>query len=269
MLCKAGQDPRTCLDPAQAHALDTVYGGVRNPRTGQLIYPAEMKGSEAIFGAAFSDPNAAKRPVPVDLARWVFGAQFDGAAFDFDKDMAREDAALGPIVNDNDPDLTKFAARGGKLILFHGWADAVVSPLDTVIYYERIATARGAPDKNQFVRLFMAPGMSHCAGGAGPDQFGQGAEFKSGDPDHDLLAALDQWAQTGKAPESVIASRAEGDGNPFAAPSDGPIVATRPLCAFPEIARYDGRGDPAKASSFQCSAAPLPKVEWPAPQYLR
>ncbi|MFC3443345.1 tannase/feruloyl esterase family alpha/beta hydrolase [Sphingobium rhizovicinum] len=269
MLCKPGQVDGSCLTTQQAAVLDRIYGGVRNPRTGKLIYPAEMKGTEALLAYFFGDPELAKKPVAADLARWVFGGQYDAASFDFDKDVARMDAALGADVNANDPELTRFAARGGKLILYHGWSDLIVSPLDSIIYYTRIRTGQGAPSREQFSRLFMAPGVSHCAGGLGPDRFGQGVEFKSGDAEHDLLAALDTWVETGKAPDQIIATKVAGADNPFAPPVDGPVVATRPVCAYPKVARYDGKGDAKDAKSFTCVAAPRPVFEWPAPEYLQ
>lgn len=268
MLCAKGPSGPSCFTPQQVAVLDRIYGGVRNPRTGDLVYPAEVKGGEGLLAFFLGDASAASRPVAADLARWVFGAQYDAAKFDFDADVARMDDAIGADVNANDPDLGRFAARGGKLIMFHGWSDIIVSPLDSIVYYERLNGGQGGPAKETFARLFMAPGMSHCAGGAGFDKFGQGAEASAGDADHDLLAALDRWVETGKAPEQVLAGKAAGDGNPLAPPSEGPVVATRPLCAYPKVSQYDGHGDVHSAASFACVAAPKPKFEWPAARYL-
>lgn len=114
--CKKGQDPASCLSSQQAIALEMIYGGVRNPRTGRLIYPGVMKGSEATIGYFLGDPSSSDRPIAADLARWVFGPQYDAANFDFDGDVAAMDEALGANVNANDADLTRFALRGGKLI---------------------------------------------------------------------------------------------------------------------------------------------------------
>lgn len=269
MLCEAGKSGPGCFTPQQVAVLDRIYGGVRNPRTGKLVYPAEVKGAEGLLAFFLGDPSAATKPVAADLARWVFGAQYDASTFDFDRDVARMDETIGPDVNANDPDLSRFAARGGKLILYHGWSDLIVSPLDSILYYERMSGGQGGPAKEFFSRLFMAPGVSHCAGGAGFDRFGQGAESVAGDADHDLLAALDRWVETGQAPDRIIAGKVAGDGNPFAPPSDGPVVATRPLCAYPQVAQYDGRGDTSSAASFRCVAAAKPKFEWPAAEYLK
>lgn len=267
LLCKPGQSDG-CLQAGQVAALEAIYGGTRNPRTGGLIYPPEVRGIEGLLGLMLSGRPAGSGAVPGELNRWVFGPDWDPASFDFDKDMARVDAALAPIVNAMNPDLSKFAAHGGKLIMFHGWADPVVSPIDSVLYYDRIHADGHA--RQDFVRLFMAPGVSHCAGGAGPDQFGQGAEFAPGDPDSDLLAALDRWSETGTAPETVIA-RKYANSSPFGGPPPpGAVaIAERPLCAYPKVARYDGKGDAAKAASFTCTTAPRAHYERPAGEYLR
>ncbi|WP_052223592.1 tannase/feruloyl esterase family alpha/beta hydrolase [Novosphingobium malaysiense] len=274
LICKPGEKSETCLTKAQADALASVYDGTRNPRTGALIYPPAVRGTEAMLAYAFTNPAMADQPEPADLSRWVFGPGWDPATFDFDKDMAREDQALGPYVNALDTDLSRFAAHGGKIILFHGWADMVVSPLDTIIYFDRMHAS--GMKKQQYARLFMAPGMSHCTSGKGPDVFGQGAEFPAADAGHDLLAALDRWVETGKAPDQVIARKfavASHNGEEAAAepsePAEPRVTASRPLCAYPLVARYDGKGDPSQAASFTCSKAPSARYELPAPEYLR
>ena len=268
LLCKAGQDLSQCLREPQVKALETIYGGTRNLRTGALIYPPEVRGVEGILAFMLSNPAVKSSGPPTDLSRWVFGPKWDGATFDFDRDMAKEDQVLGKDINALDTDLSKFASHGGKLILFHGWADPIVSPIDSILYYDRI-TASGE-DKSSFVRLFMAPGMSHCGGGDGPNVFGQSAELKEGDGSNDLLVALDRWVVTGIAPETVLATEYQG-GSPFGGPPppNAPVVATRQLCAYPKIARYNGSGDITKAESFPCSDAPRAKYEMPAPEYLK
>jgi feruloyl esterase len=175
------------------------------------------------------------------------------------------------VVNATNPNLSAFAAHGGKLLMFHGWADPLISPLDAVAYYGRI-TAKGR-DKSDFVRLFMAPGVGHCGGGAGPDIFGQELSQPAGTPDNDMVAALDRWAETGVAPDRVIA-RKFGDTVPGPPPPNPvPFPAeprlSRPLCAYPKVMRYDGRGDSTKAESFECvNAAPIDH-EMPPAKYLR
>ena len=159
----------------------------------------------------FGEEKAPWAEPSVMLVPWIYSPRFDVTKFDFDKDLARMGAELGPIVNDNNPDLSAFAAHGGKLILYHGWADSIVSPLDTIDYYNRVGEA--TPNRDAFVRLFMAPGVGHCMNGAGPDEFGQSADMRAGgDPQHDLIDALDAWIEANRAPESIIATKFDADG---------------------------------------------------------
>jgi feruloyl esterase len=261
LLCKAGENGE-CLTPPQLGALQALYDGPRNPRNGRTIYPGVAFGAEkyfAMFGAQLATTKA-----PSDLINWQIGDAFKADAFDFDKDVTALDKAFGPVVNALDADLSAFARHGGKLIMYHGWEDLVVSPYDSVDYYERIKPAASA-------KLFMVPGMFHCQGG-GFDSFG--AQYKDGwpaDPEHDVLSALDRWVETGKAPGMIVAGSFSGSmsfsGMPPAAPPK--LQATRPLCAYPGVARYDGNGDPAKAESFQCKKAPRAKFSRSAGEYRR
>jgi feruloyl esterase len=266
LACRSGGNPAGCLAEDQVRALEAVYGGTRNPRTGELIYPPEVLGTEETIEAVFTGGGRYAQ-VPTDLSRWVFGPDWDGASFDFDRDMDRVDHAIGRDVNAIEPDLSRFAARGGKLIMFHGWADGTVSPIDSILYFDRIQAADRP--REAFSRLFMAAGVGHCSGGPGPNMFGQGAEMVAGTgPGEDLLIALDRWVETGVAPEQVLARRLEGaDG--FTAPAAGArVLAARPLCAYPKIARYVG-GDPAAAASFACADAPRARYEKPGARYLK
>lgn len=266
LLCRPGQDDAECLTQPQVGVLEAIYDGTRNPRTGELIYPPVVRGVEAMLAMGLLNPDIADMPVPEDLHRWVFGPGWDAASFDFDEDMDRVDAVLGRDVNALDTDLSAFEAHGGKIILYHGWADLVVSPLDTIAYFDRLH-ARGGPKAN-FARLFMAPGVSHCAGGDGADLFGQAAEIPAAGPKHDLIAALDAWVEGGPAPDTVLA-RKFGPVSPEASIPDitGAAKFERPLCAYPKVAHYDGIGDPAKPSSFVCKEAPA-NYSPPAPKYL-
>jgi feruloyl esterase len=198
----------------------------------------------------------------------------DPTKFDFDRDMTAVDDKEGATVNSLSADLSKFRRHGGKLIMFHGWADTVVSPYDSIVYFDRV-NGLGAPSENgsrefpsgDFSRLFMVAGMSHCGGGAAPNDFGQSAApDQPGNPDNDIVAALDQWVVKGVAPEKLIAKRS-GNGPPGQATPTTP--ATRPICAYPRIPVYDGTGDPDHAESFSCKSGPEGKVEFPAPRYMR
>jgi feruloyl esterase len=154
----------------------------------------------------------------------------------------------------DDPDLRPFAARGGKLILFQGLADPLVAPQPTISYYRSVeAKVGGSAKAHGFVRLFLVPGMEHCLGGAGVDRFGQsaGQDGLGRDPEHDLLSALEAWDERGRAPDRIIADRLD----------DGHVSRTRPLCAYPQQAVYDGHGDPDRASSFSCRVTRTPFLE--------
>jgi len=154
----------------------------------------------------------------------------DPAKFDFDKDMAKfADARV--LLNATDPDLSPFRSRGGKLLMYFGWADTALPPMMGVDYYEKAVAANGA-DTPEFFRLFMVPGMFHCRGGVGPERL-------------DGLTALINWVENGTAPATITATQV----------ADGKPVRTRPLCPYPQIARYSGSGSPDDAASFACKAA--------------
>ncbi len=142
------------------------------------------------------------------------------------------------------PDLSPFKARGGKVLVYQGWQDPVVNALDTIAYYEQVRTRQGSQaGTDEFFRLLLVPGMGHCSGGPGTTQFGnQGGAVPAVDADHDLLAALDAWVEKGVAPARVIASRVDG----------GKTIRTRPLCPYPTRAVYSGAGSTDDAASFTC-----------------
>ena len=132
-------------------------------------------------------------------------------------------------MNSNDPNLGPFLARGGKLLLYHGWNDFGVPPLATVRYYDEVVATLGAEHAAEGVRLFMVPGMNHCRGGVGTDRF-------------DAAAAIDRWVTTGKPPERIEAARVE----------NGDVVRTRPLCPYPQVAAFDGSGSTDDSANFTC-----------------
>jgi feruloyl esterase len=149
--------------------------------------------------------------------------------------MAATVARVGPMLNAVDPDLRPLRRRGGKLILYHGWSDPDISPMGTIGYYKQVTETVGE-DTPDFARLFMVPGMQHCAGGPGATKF-------------DGLSALERWVEDGVAPEKIIASTS-GQG--------GAAMRTRPLCPYPQVAVYEGEGSTADAANFACKI-PKPK----------
>ena len=169
-------------------------------------------------------------------------ADWDGKDFDADKDLAAIDRVM-PQLRADETDLSAFKARGGKAVFYEGWMDPAVSARMIVDYQRALQARMGDKAVADFTRLFIVPGMLHCAGGPAPDQFGgSGGDAPIPDAQHDLLSALEDWVEHGRAPERIIASKVE----------DGRVVRTRPLCAFPAAARYRGKGSTDDAANFVC-----------------
>ena len=255
LVCKAGDAP-DCLTPEQAETAARFYAGPKNPRTGEQIYLGWARGSEGpAFGWAYEEgdpPLSIKEPALDSVFKWVFGPTWDWRSFDFDHDMAEADAVLGPDVNGNTvASIDAFKAHDGKLLMYQGWADSIVNPLATIAFYETLAKAAGGQNQLQSsARLFLLPGVEHCGigGGEGPNGFGggQGLPAPVVDAEHDVLAALAQWVETGAAPEKLIATKYQGDD------PTKPVVMQRPACPYPKKARYTGSGDTNAAASFVC-----------------
>jgi feruloyl esterase len=229
LLCRADQSGPVCLTQPQVDALRTLYTGVTTadgrvvawplargdesgwrgpvPLSGPGSDTSNAGGLGALTGPVFGDPN-------FNLANFDPARHYDVVA----------KSAFAKAYEANDPNIAKFIARGGKLLLWHGWGDAGPSPWLTIDYYERVLKA--TPDVASSVRLFLAPGVGHCAGGRGPDQF-------------DALAAIDTWVQTGTAPDVLLATKVKPP-------------MTRPLCAYPKVAKYKGSGDVNDPTSFVC-----------------
>jgi feruloyl esterase len=228
LLCKEG-DGADCLTAAQVEAARKVYGPGKNPRTGKVLFGTLAPGSElgwAVMGAG-PEPYAAI----LEQARYVVyqDPKWDWRTFDFDKDNDRFERPEYLIMNATDPHLDKFVAHGGKLLMYHGWADQNVSPYNTVDYFQHVREAMGPEKTDGSVRLFMAPGMAHCNGGEGPNTF-------------DKIGTLDRWVEEGKAPASIMASHSTA----------GKVDRTRPLCPYPQMAVYKGSGSIDEAASFSC-----------------
>lgn len=271
--CRAGDAP-DCLTAGQVTALRSMYDGAHNPRTGQRIYFGWPKGSEDAgrmlpglpgWSLYWANPKDPMQPARVSFWRyWAFDdPTWNWWSFDFDRDMAAADDKLAAVINAMNPDLERFRARGGKMIQYHGLADQVVPPMDSVSYYERVVARRaggagGSTDPEQarrdtasFYRLYLMPGMEHCRGGPGPDAF-------------DALGLLRRWVEDRLAPDRVVATKFAGEG------AERRAAFSRPLCAFPEKARYKGGGDPNDTASFDCATLPRTRP-FPAlgPDYLR
>jgi feruloyl esterase len=250
LLCK-GAETDDCLTEKQVAALKSIYAGPRDAK-GKQIIPGFTPGGETgpggwsawITGAApasgqqfFFSTQAFKNMVYND-------PNWDYKSFDLERDGKLADEKLAPVLNATDPNLKAFSAHGGKLILYHGWNDAALPPVNTINYVQNVAATLGRKQANGFIRLFMAPGMQHCAGGPGPDSFGQMVNKAQSDPQHDLTLALERWVEQGVAPEQVIATKRQG--------ANAAAARTRPLCPYPQVARYKGSGSTDDAANFSC-----------------
>ncbi|GAW40949.1 Tannase and feruloyl esterase [Brevundimonas sp. SH203] len=236
-----------CLTPEQLSAVQSLYGGPRRGLTGAALYPGFAPGGEAqragwdlwITGDAAQHPDFARS----FFANFVFNdADWTLDQFDFDKsfDMAR--ARMAQITDSDNPDMAAFKASGGKLLMYHGWNDPALPAEGTIQYFEKIRDVMGADETDQFARLFMVPGMGHCFGGPGPNAF-------------DSLAILDAWVDDGSAPNRIVASKYANDLAPLLNMPTGPTLSTRPLCAYPAVARWKGEGSTTDETNFTCAAS--------------
>jgi feruloyl esterase len=246
--CTAGP-AADCLTAEQLAAVKTIYGG---PVVGgRRLYPGFVFGGEVDVAGwdrwlTRVEPGAAEDPSNIPLAAGIPNATYgfgtalfkyfvfsdpdwDYSTYDFsnfDTDIAR----IAQLLDANNPDLDAFRDGGGKLILWHGWSDAALSPLATIDYYEAVQSRDGVARED--TRLFMLPGVDHCSGGPGPDRV-------------DWISALEQWVEQKHAPDTLLAAKQDDNGK---------TVRERPLCAYPNVARYDERGDPNVAASYRCAA---------------
>ena len=254
--CAAGET-NACLTDPQIAALRAIYRGPRTP-DGKQIYFGFLPGGETAPGSAGWDmwifgaqPGASiQNAFGSNFVQYIVGAP-DGwtpAGFNFGSDFARLQAKIAPVFNAADPDLSRFAARGGKLILFHGWSDAAIPAQGTLAYRDAVVRKMGAEKAAAFLRTFMVPGMHHCGGGVGPSEFGQGGpDPDNNNPATSLTSALRAWVEGGPAPEQVIARQTLPPGAP--APK---TIRTGLLCAYPQRATLIAGGDPSRAESYMC-----------------
>ena len=239
LLCKAGpstplgtSDGASCLTAPQVAAAKQIYSNAVNPRTKQELFASLVPGTELGWGAQAAGPEP--QAMTYDQYRYVVfkDPNWDWKTFDFDQDVVKGDLPENVIMNATDPNLRPFFSRGGKIILYHGWSDPLITAVNTIKYYDAVvAHMGGAAKTTDHVRLFMAPGMGHCRGGEGPDTF-------------DTVKALEAWVERGQAPTRLEASHS----------TNGKVDRTRPLCPYPQVARYSGTGSIDAAASFVCKA---------------
>lgn len=225
-LACADSESAACLSTGEVSTLARLYLG---PTTsgGASIFPGSVPGSESGWGQ-MTGPQPLE--LAVDTYRYmVFGdPDWSVGQFDAERDIAYAESVIGETMNAIDPDLGPLAARGGKLLLYHGWADPGITPMATVNYYENVLGTMG-PRATDTSRLFMVPGMGHCGGGEGPGTF-------------DAIGIIDDWVTSLTPPDRIVASRTRG----------GAVDRTRPLCPYPQIAVYNGTGSTDMAENFTC-----------------
>ena len=221
LACGSDASTATCLTPAQLATVERFYGGVKNSK-GELIFSGQALGNPLPPQRAAAQPNIS------DTVRiWGFqNAGYDWKTFDLDRDMPIINSKVG-FVDAVDPDLSKFKARGGKLLLYAGWGDTTITPENTVLYYENLQSKMGK-NQDDWTRLFMVPGMGHCRGGDGPYAF-------------DVIGTMEAWREKGVAPARITGFN----------PQSG---LSRPLCPYPQYAKYSGTGNFKDAANWACTA---------------
>ena len=221
-----GEETDSCLTAPQVETMKRAYAAAKTG-TGQVVFPGKEPGSETGWGGFVGGQQAPG--VSVGSFQVAYNdAKWDARTFDLNRDLKNVDEKVGAIVNAVNPDLRAFKARGGKLLLYHGWNDTAISPGNTIDYYSSVLTKMGGR-QDDFVRLYMAPGMQHCGGGPGPNQV-------------NWMAALERWRES-NTPPTVI---------PAAHVTNNRVDMTRPLCPYPQVAVYKGVGSTNDAENFVC-----------------
>jgi len=252
LLCK-GEDSLECLSEPQMNSLRKYYAGGTDGH-GRSLFPGLVTGDEAGnwrawvlgggpgSGAGVNYVQNYFRYMVMDDPKWnVLTANVDTSL-----QKAKEKTATE--LDATNPDLSKFAARGGKLIMYHGWNDPGISPWNSVAYYKDVQKQMGEQKTDSFMRLYMAPGMEHCIGGPGPSSFGQFGLPTAKGPKFGLFDVLEDWVEKDTPAKDVVATKYAG--GPQGA---GAVTMTRPLCPYPAVAKYKGTGDTNDAVSFACS----------------
>lgn len=247
MSCSAQPGNPNCLTSQEASAVSKIWDGPRDPQGRRLWFGLDRDASLAGLDGAFPFPIATDH-----FAYWLRqNPSFDWHTVtqsSFGKDFISSESKFEDVIGTDSTDLREFIEHKAKDITYHGTADQLIFSRGTINYFERLHKRYGAQNVDQFARLFMAPGMGHCIGGAGANSFGNvfAGPPVSSDPKHDIFKALVDWVEFGIAPEQIVATKFINDN-----PASG-VAFTRPLCVFPKVASYKGTGNPTDAGNWAC-----------------
>ena len=226
LLCKES-DSDSCLTAPQLESVKRAYATTKT-KSGEAVFPGKEPGSETGWGVLAGQlapgVSVGSFQVAYNDANW------DAKTFDLDRDLKIVDEKVGSVINAVNPDLSAFKAHGGKLLMYHGWDDTAISPGNSINYYESVVRKMGGK-QDQFVRLFMAPGMQHCGGGPGPNQV-------------NYMAIMERWREGNIAPDTMTAYHV----------TNNRVDIVRPLCPYPAVAQYKGAGSTNDAANFVCKA---------------
>jgi hypothetical protein len=259
LLCK-GAETDSCLNSEQIASLKALYEGPGGEDPAHFRYYGFEPGGEVGWGE-WSLSGGPRKSVLYQFAIEFHRNIIDSDPhwtldqFDISHDSNDADVAMGAVYDARDADLSRFAARGGKLILYHGWSDQALQPRLTIDYYQRIQAAAGAEAAAKFVALYMVPGMAHVFAGDGPNAFGQAmAPAATATTASNIGTVLIAWVEKGEPPGTIVAGKYNNDFKAVLVPDDMKPIRTRPLCLYPQVARWSGQGSIEEAKNFSCAA---------------
>jgi feruloyl esterase len=228
LLCKAGDGP-DCLTKGQVESAKQMTSPLKDPKTGKTVFNGYLVPGSELGWATLGGPQPLGLSIS-GLQNIVFGNKsWDYHTMEVGPDIDRAAKSDNGATATNNSNLQPFFDGGGKLLMYHGWSDPQVTPLNSVLYYNDVLKTVGKSAAGKSIELFMIPGMNHCAGGPGTDTF-------------DKMKVLEEWVEKGNAPKQIVASHS----------TSGAVDKTRPLCPYPQVAKYNGTGDTNVAANFSC-----------------
>lgn len=255
-----GAETKTCLTPPQITALRAIYSGPPQADGPAVAYRGFPPGGESGWAQWIPGKKPGKS-LEYEFSREFYRYLVYGNPawtlddFDLARDRPGVRKALAPLLDATDPDLSRFIARGGKLILYQGWSDPALQPQAVIDYYQAVQARVGSDQAAKSVRLYMVPGLEHVFGGPGPNGFGQFPPGETPDPAGNISAALEAWVESDALPQAIVATKYDSDIKAVLAPSQAKVLRTRPLCPYPQVARWTGQGSSDRAENFRCQTA--------------